>query len=328
MARPHKTGGIDYFSIDVVWERKVRIFKAKYKLEGVGAFVTLLQEIYKDDGYYLDWNKETQILFCDEHSIDLELINEMIEFAVELSIFNKPMFEKFGVLTSSGIQKRYLRGCSKRSHVELDQKFVCVDKNSIKDVINPIKVTFNRIKGDDNTTKESKVKESKVKESKKEKNTGDKSPDSHSKNKKPTKKNYAPSVNMTEEEHQKLIDKYGPDQTQRMIEKLSNYKEATGKRYKSDYRAILNWVVEALGVTEITDKPDLTERWVKVDVFAGGSIKCECGGPIHHFQQYIGSAPTGKNELRCGKCEKRYNPPPITEDQKRAVKEMKIKSVD
>jgi hypothetical protein len=29
-----------------------------------------------------------------------------------------------------------------------------------------------------------------------------------------------------------------------MIEVLDNYKGANGKKYKSDYRAILNWVVE------------------------------------------------------------------------------------
>lgn len=36
---------------------------------------------------------------------------------------------------------------------------------------------------------------------------------------------------------------HGPADTERLIEILDNYKGATGKTYKSDYRAILNWVV-------------------------------------------------------------------------------------
>ena len=49
---------------------------------------------------------------------------------------------------------------------------------------------------------------------------------------------------MTEDEYQKLIDKYGESATQEMIEILNNYKASTGRRYKSDYHAILNWVVQ------------------------------------------------------------------------------------
>lgn len=53
---------------------------------------------------------------------------------------------------------------------------------------------------------------------------------------------YAEFVDMTEEEHNKLVREYGEETTARMIEKLDNYKGSVGKKYKSDYRAILNWV--------------------------------------------------------------------------------------
>ena len=49
---------------------------------------------------------------------------------------------------------------------------------------------------------------------------------------------------MTEVEYQKLVDKYGQAMTSEMIEILNNYKGANGKQYKSDYLAILNWVVD------------------------------------------------------------------------------------
>lgn len=62
--------------------------------------------------------------------------------------------------------------------------------------------------------------------------------------KKPPKKRYAESVSMREEEYSKLIETYGKAFTEKLIEELNNYKLANGKRYKEDYRAILNWVVE------------------------------------------------------------------------------------
>lgn len=62
--------------------------------------------------------------------------------------------------------------------------------------------------------------------------------------KKPPKTKYADSVRMYPEEVEKLVSAYGKAFTDKLIEELDNYKVATGKRYKDDYRAILNWVVE------------------------------------------------------------------------------------
>ncbi len=51
-------------------------------------------------------------------------------------------------------------------------------------------------------------------------------------------------VSLTNDEYQKLIDKHGEEATKQMIEMLDNYKGSTGKKYKSDYHAILSWVVK------------------------------------------------------------------------------------
>ncbi len=53
---------------------------------------------------------------------------------------------------------------------------------------------------------------------------------------------FAENVSMTNAEYEKLISTYGEANTARMIEKLDNYKGSTGRKYKSDYRTILNWV--------------------------------------------------------------------------------------
>jgi hypothetical protein len=60
---------------------------------------------------------------------------------------------------------------------------------------------------------------------------------------KPEKTSYAEYVTMTNAEYEKLLATYGKEMTDRLIEVLDNYKGSNGKNYKSDYRAILNWVV-------------------------------------------------------------------------------------
>lgn len=86
---------------------------------------------------------------------------------------------------------------------------------------------------------------------------------------KEVKKQYAEYVFMKEKEYEKLVEEYGEAAVKWMIEKLDNFKGATGKRYKDDYRAILNWVVRAYkeekGKTAqpIRSSPDTDDDWEK-----------------------------------------------------------------
>ena len=70
--------------------------------------------------------------------------------------------------------------------------------------------------------------------------------DAHAQESTSPKVQWAEFVSMTNAEHDKLVSTYGAADTARMIEILDNYKGQNGKKYKSDYRAILNWVVERL----------------------------------------------------------------------------------
>jgi hypothetical protein len=64
---------------------------------------------------------------------------------------------------------------------------------------------------------------------------------------KTSKIKYAEFVSMTNDEYTSLVAKLGNEEdARRCIEILDNYKGATGKKYRSDYRAILNWVTGRL----------------------------------------------------------------------------------
>jgi predicted transcriptional regulator len=54
---------------------------------------------------------------------------------------------------------------------------------------------------------------------------------------------FAEYVQMKQSEHDKLVERVGEYGAKRCIEILDNYKGANGKKYKNDYRAILNWVI-------------------------------------------------------------------------------------
>lgn len=61
---------------------------------------------------------------------------------------------------------------------------------------------------------------------------------------KPEKMKFAELVTMTNDEYTSLVERVGEDGAKSCIEILDNYKGAHGKKYKSDYRAILSWVVK------------------------------------------------------------------------------------
>lgn len=62
----------------------------------------------------------------------------------------------------------------------------------------------------------------------------------------PTQKtNYASSVKLSNKEYADLVGQYGDNAVAQMIEILNNYKESTGKKYKSDAAAIRSWVIDA-----------------------------------------------------------------------------------
>ena len=211
-------------------------------------------KIYKE-GYYYGWTDKEQLLFSKRVNVDINRVNVVINSCLKWGFLDKTMFDKYCILTSSGIQKRYLEATSRRKKVEIIKEYCLIDPSKYGNIvfvdINPVNVNKNSSsEGDnvdnnsssgdinDNNYPQSKVKKSKVKKST-ENNTR------KTKNKSQSGKvQFAEYVSMTNAEYEKLVSTYGEANTARMIEKLDNYKGATGKKYKSDYRAILNWVTE------------------------------------------------------------------------------------
>jgi predicted phage replisome organizer len=63
---------------------------------------------------------------------------------------------------------------------------------------------------------------------------------------------YAEQVSLTDDEHSKLIEKYGTDEIKWALERLSNYKCSKGVKYKSDYHVLIGWVFDDFEKKKLT----------------------------------------------------------------------------
>lgn len=71
---------------------------------------------------------------------------------------------------------------------------------------------------------------------------------------------FADFVSMTNVEYEKLVNTYGKNFADQCITILDNYKGSSGKKYKSDYRAILTWVVDKVKEQKSKQKTNYEQR--------------------------------------------------------------------
>jgi hypothetical protein len=156
MARPIKQG-LDYFPLDVDLDEKIELIEAKHGISGFGILIKLFQRIYKE-GYFLRLSEESLLLFSKRISVNINEINAVINDCLRYQIFDEKLYSEYNILTSAGIQKRYLAAVDRRKEVDLIEGYIVAN-------INGINVRINWINDCNNT--QSKVKESKGEESKK-----------------------------------------------------------------------------------------------------------------------------------------------------------------
>ncbi len=183
MARPQKVG-LDYFPLDVDIDNddKVAIIEAQHGMIGFAIIIKLLMKIYKD-GYFYDWTEKEQLLFSSRINVDINKVNEVVSDCIKWGLFDSGLYERYKILTSKGIQRRYLEATRRRQRVEMDPNHLLLEKDEIAVygnlAIDGVNVDINTddetVNDDINTDNEednadinpqSKVKKSKVKKSK------------------------------------------------------------------------------------------------------------------------------------------------------------------
>ena len=172
MARPIKRG-LDYFPLDVNFlsDIKVRRIMRDCGERAVLILINLLCRIYEDEGYYIWWDDDMPFLIADFIGVREGSVDETVKKALQVNFFDVEKFNKYNILTSAGIQSRYLEATTKRKSIVLNREFLSINVN---DVINRVNVTINSINEVDNEQskeKESKVNESNIVEDAADKNT-------------------------------------------------------------------------------------------------------------------------------------------------------------
>lgn len=164
MARPTKKG-LDYFPLDVYFLSYLkvrRIIKACGK-EAVHILVALLANIYRDEGYYVLWDDDLAFLVADEVGTKEGTVEELVKKAVQVRFFDKDIFDKYSVLTSKGIQSRYILATKERKKVELDYKYLLTNEVNRSNIsINGRNNSVNQ--GNNQQSKEKESKEKEIKE--------------------------------------------------------------------------------------------------------------------------------------------------------------------
>lgn len=168
MARPQKDG-LDYFPLDVDIDQddKVALIEAQHGVTGFAIVIKLFMKIYKNS-YFYEWTEKEQLLFSKRINVDINLVNVIINDCIKWGLFDGDILKIRKILTSKGIQKRYIKASERRQKVEIEEKYLLLDSEEVNDYKNLVIVNVNdNSKGvNDNINPQSKVKESKGKKSK------------------------------------------------------------------------------------------------------------------------------------------------------------------
>lgn len=158
--------GIDYFPLDVALDAKFELIEAEFGLTGFGVVVHLLQEIYGKAGYYIEWTEEVALLFARKVGLGGSVVSEIIEASIRRGMFDKEKYDKYHVLTSKGVQKRYFEAVSRRKVLSVDYNILLVNVAQICPNVNIQAENVNIFSKNADIEKQSKVEKSRVEKSK------------------------------------------------------------------------------------------------------------------------------------------------------------------
>lgn len=123
--------GIDCFPLCTNLNDKVKLIEAEFGLTGFGVIVKLFQKIYGQQGYYAEFTREVALLFAKQIGVGGNVVLEIVNASIKQGIFDGSLYEKYRILTSESIQKRYFALVSRRKNVTVRDDFLLlsVDKN-------------------------------------------------------------------------------------------------------------------------------------------------------------------------------------------------------
>lgn len=127
--------GLDYFPFDVHFNDEMKLIKAEYGLKAVGLFAILLQKIYGGRGYYAPWDSDVELMFASVNGVGVNFVREVVSALMNRGILSRDIFEQYGVLTSDGIQRRYVEAASRRISKKIIGEYLLIPAPKNWDVV-------------------------------------------------------------------------------------------------------------------------------------------------------------------------------------------------
>ena len=203
------------------YDVKIKRVIKKYGLKGYGLYCEIIESItdnLSSDKPLPDLEETAQDI-ADQFNEDTTLINEMMAFMLNQGLFE--LDEITGRLICGKIYKFLDKAQTRSKEIRimidkyknscLDLSLLVSDKADIVEVDKEVEVDIDKNK---------------------------------------EKIAFRENVFLKEKEHLILIEKYGNENIDKILDKLSNYKLAHGKKYKSDYGAINEWVINSLKIEQ------------------------------------------------------------------------------
>lgn len=131
--RPPKKG-IDYagWSVDI-FDNDPKIDKLldARGWEGFGIYFYLCQRAYGGEGYFYQWSYDDSASTARKMScgINAGTVRETVGYCLHIGLFDKELFDRQGILTSRGIQKRYCAAIKDRDVKEVVSEYWLLRKS-------------------------------------------------------------------------------------------------------------------------------------------------------------------------------------------------------
>lgn len=229
--------GLDYFPLDCQLNDKFELIEAEYGLTGFSVIIKLLQKIYSGEGYYCEWSREVALLFSRRLGREGgDIVQEIVSAAVERGIFDRKLYEQYGILTSKGIQRRYLEAASRRRKVSLKGEYLLLPREHLPknvdisgenaDISEKNEDIFAQRKGEERKEKESRGKESIAAA----RTVAYAEHDLHG------------NIQLSQEEYEQLCEAFGRHNTEQYIARMSAYQAEKGKYYTDHARKLREWM--------------------------------------------------------------------------------------
>jgi len=111
MARPINNG-LEYFPLDTDFFDDPKLMHVEEECGMDGSYIALRLYcwIYRD-GYFMPWDEDVAVIFARRIGLGIGTtkVNEVVEILVKREVFNSGLYTKYKILTSRGIQNRWLK---------------------------------------------------------------------------------------------------------------------------------------------------------------------------------------------------------------------------